>query len=91
LATIVNTWELFYGHKELWAANTVTWTELGSLKLEVEYAIANLPAASTPVAISQKEIDQLHERFQNILAEANSAWVGVRHAMLKQVPPQPTK
>jgi hypothetical protein len=90
LATIVNAWELFYGHKELWAANTVTWTELGSLKVDVEYAIASLPA-STPAAISQEEIDRLHERFQKIMADSNAAWVGVRRAMLKQVPPQPAK
>jgi hypothetical protein len=91
LATAVNAWELFYGFKELWAANTVTWTELGGLKAEVEYASANLSAASPPAEISREEIDKLHERFQKIMAEANSEWVGVRHAMLRQVPPKPNK
>jgi hypothetical protein len=84
LATGVNSWETFYGYKELWAANTLARTRLDILRIKVDYAAANpLP---DPITLETK-IDELHVEFQQILAEAFSAWVGVRRAPVGQVAP----
>lgn len=82
LASILITYEAFYGHKELWAINTAAAGKLRVLASDLAFL-----RSRNQDSIRLEDLDAMHERLHAIREEHDSGWVRVREATAKQQKP----
>jgi hypothetical protein len=69
IGSILGAWDAFFNHKELWIRYKRTANDLKGLRAVVQYR------SKSVVPLSEEEVDDLFEQFQNILRQTNSAWL----------------
>jgi hypothetical protein len=83
IASVLITYETFYGHRALWASNTAAAAQLGMLKSDLGYL------KSKPDGIDSSDLDECHKRFQQIQQGTAEAWTRARQSTAREVPPAP--
>lgn len=68
LITLINTFNAFFNHKELWIANNTALNKLYELKFNMEY----VEKGSQPFDL--QVIDLYKKKYQEILDELNQTW-----------------
>jgi hypothetical protein len=69
--TVVTAWDGFLRSRELWVQKTDTWMALQNLEANIRYAKAK-------GALSENQIDDFNQRFDNILMGEHEFWKKVR-------------
>jgi hypothetical protein len=73
LSAVMGTWDAFFNHRTLWIRYTIAANRMRSLLEELKYQTAKneggLPAEAS---------DEMFEKYQQIVAEANHAWEDMR-------------
>ena len=73
LSAVMGTWDAFFNHRTLWIRYTIAANRMRSLLEEIKYQTAK-SQGGLPVQIS----DEMFEKYQQIVAEANHAWEDMR-------------
>jgi hypothetical protein len=73
LSAVMGTWDAFFNHRTLWIRYTIAANRMRSLLEEIKYQTAK-SEGDIPVQMS----DEMFEKYQQILAEANHAWEDMR-------------
>jgi len=81
LVVVLNTWDTFYEHKELWVKYTMTVQRLHTLRIAIGYL------ATAPETITVEQVNELFERHEEIIQEASKQWMQLR--LTEKKPTQP--
>jgi hypothetical protein len=73
LSAVMGTWDAFFNHRTLWIRYTIAANRMRSLLEEIKYQTAK-SQGELPVQLS----DEMFEKYQQIVAEANHAWEDMR-------------
>lgn len=66
--TVVNAYNTFFNHKDIWIANNEALNKLRELKFDIEFAEKEHHELTTP------QISKFKTRYQTILYELNKTW-----------------
>jgi hypothetical protein len=84
VASVLITYEAFYGHRALWASNTAAAAQLRMLKSDLGYL-----RLREIDGIDCGDLEAYHERFQQIQERAAAAWTNARQFTARKLPPAP--
>ncbi|MCS7004037.1 MAG: DUF4231 domain-containing protein [Cytophagales bacterium] len=80
---VLNTWDSFYEHKELWVKYTLSVQQLYALRVATGYL------ATFPETVTLEQVNELFERYEEIIQEASKQWMQLRLTDKKSYPDNP--
>lgn len=86
IITVLNAYEGFYDHRSLWIQGTVTFSQLATLKNEVDYFAAGREQNVSGDDMSK--LDDFNNRLEQILQDELKAWLKMRQET--SIPGQPS-
>ena len=86
LSAVMGTWDAFFNHRTLWIRYTIAANRMRSLLEEIKYQVAKSQSG-----LSVQTSDEMFEKYQQIVAEANHAWEDMRKQEPGEQPQRPTK
>jgi len=80
LVTLLSTWDTFFNHRGLWTRYTATYTELMTIKSDLEYL------RQGEGSLTEARLDGLYDRYQRVLRETDEWWLHERQEERQLVP-----